>query len=73
MLRSFKDVNVEERNSYIEAIDVLLIRSISDRDEKARIFSLATYYSGLRLLIKILGLGIKSKNLTTGYVAVARK
>lgn len=73
MLRLFKNVEVVERNNYIEAIDVLLIRSVSDKDEKARLFSLVTYYSGLRLLIKLFGLGIKSKNLTTGYVAVAQK
>lgn len=73
MLRSFKNVEVVERNNYVEAIDVLLIRSISDKDEKARLFSLTTYYSGLRLIIKLFGLGIKSKNLTTGYVAVAQR
>ena len=73
MLRSFKNVEVVERNNYVEAIDVLLIRSISDKDEKARLFSLTTYYSGLRLIIKLFGLGIKSKNLTTGYVAVAER
>ena len=33
MLRSFKNVEVVERNNYVEAIDVLLIRSISDKDE----------------------------------------
>jgi len=73
MLRSFKNVEVVERNNYVEAIDVLLIRSISDRDEMTKLFSLITYYSGLRLVIKLLGLGIKSKNLTTGYIAVAQK
>lgn len=73
MFRFFKAIEVIERNSYIEAIDVLLIRSISDADEKARFFSLVSYYSGLRLIMRLCGLGIKSKNLTTGYVAIAQK
>lgn len=73
ILRRFSVTTIKERNSYVESINVLLIRSSSDSDERARWVSFFLFYSGFCFFIKLIGSRIRSTNLTTGYVAIALK
>lgn len=73
LLQKFNEVTITERNNYIEAINVLYVRSIADPSERARVFAIMSYYSGFCFLNFLFGSGIKSKNLTTGYRVLAVK
>lgn len=75
LLRHFRDVSVRERNSWTEAIDLLSVRLIMDKNRLARalapIFVLLAYIKWpISFLLSRL---IRTDFITSGYVVTARK
>lgn len=74
LLQKFRDVNVAERNSYFEAIDVLWLRLLYVGDRRARLascFIIPLIYFLKRPLSLLLRRLIPVDSMTTGYVATA--
>ncbi|MFL2767432.1 MAG: class I SAM-dependent methyltransferase [Dehalococcoidia bacterium] len=75
LLKDFKHLNIFERNTWIESINVLYVRLIMNKDFISKfsgvIFILLAYIT--YPLIFILGKIIKSDFLTTGYNVIAKK
>lgn len=76
LLNNFKDVQVSERNSYFEAIDVLWARLWQGNTRSARIAAL--FVVPLVIVVKapisyFLGLIVDNDTMTTGYVVTAKK
>jgi hypothetical protein len=76
LLKNFNRVEIRERNSYFEAIDVLWVRLIQAKSDNALIlcrllFPVIFYLKSplSNLLSKI----VKIDDMTTGYVATAVK
>ena len=75
LLKNFQEIQVEERNSWGEAINVLFVRLVMEKTKAARIcapivvFIAFTMTPVWLLMAKI----IPSDFLTTGYVVTARK
>jgi 2-polyprenyl-3-methyl-5-hydroxy-6-metoxy-1,4-benzoquinol methylase len=75
LLRDFRDVSVQERNSWTEAIDVLGVRLIMDKNWPARILApflvlLAFVRWPISFLISRV---VRTDFITSGYVVTARK
>jgi ubiquinone/menaquinone biosynthesis C-methylase UbiE len=75
LLRHFHDVSIKERNSWTEAIDVLSVRLIMDKNRWARALSpifvlLALIKWPISFLLSRL---IQTDFITSGYVVTARK
>ena len=76
LLNNFDDVQVNERNSYFEAIDVLWVRMWQANTRSARIA--AFFVVPLVFLVKapvsyVLGMIVDNDTMTTGYVVTATK
>jgi 2-polyprenyl-3-methyl-5-hydroxy-6-metoxy-1,4-benzoquinol methylase len=76
LLKAFRDVQIRERNSYFEAIDVLWVRLLQTNVRSARlvcwmIIPLVFYLK--RPLTKFLSKLIQTDAMTTGYVVTAIK
>jgi SAM-dependent methyltransferase len=75
LLRHFRDVSIKERNSWAEAIDVLSVRLIMDKNWPARILA---PFLVLLAFIKwpisfLLSRMIRTNFITSGYVVTALK
>jgi 2-polyprenyl-3-methyl-5-hydroxy-6-metoxy-1,4-benzoquinol methylase len=75
LLRHFHDISIKERNSWTEAIDVLSVRLIMDKNWPARILApflvlLAFIKWPISFLIARL---VQTDFITSGYVVTARK
>lgn len=75
LLRHFRDVSVRERNSWTEAIDVLSVRLIMDKNWPARILApflvlLAFVKWPVSFLVSRV---VRTDFVTSGYVVTARK
>jgi SAM-dependent methyltransferase len=76
LLRSFRDVNVAERNSYYEAIDVLWVRLLQTRQTKTfflSLFLVPAIYFIKRPMSLLLTKCFATDSMTTGYVVTATK
>ena len=77
LLRDFSTVNIRERNSYFEAIDVLWVRLLqAGLGAKGRVFCalvVPLVYFLKRPLSVLLGAMLPTDAMTTGYVVSARK
>jgi SAM-dependent methyltransferase len=76
LLRSFHNVNVTERNSYYEAIDVLWIRLLQTKQSNTILLSLfliPAIYFIKRPITLLLAKCFATDAMTTGYVATATK
>ena len=75
LLKKFNKIEIKERNSYIESINVLLIRLIQSKFISDKLIGLVFLILSFVLypVTIILSLLIKSKNITTGYVCKAEK
>jgi len=76
LLEDFSDVVITERNSYFEAIDVIWVRLLFEKNVHAVAFSLVMVpiiYFVTRPITLLLTRVIKSDSLTTGYVVTATK
>ena len=75
LLQEFKDVQIQERNSYLEAIDVLYVRLWQTGSKGARF--LACFFIPLMFIkqpiTKVLSKLAATDGMTTGYVVTARK
>lgn len=76
LLQRFSDVNIQERNSYFDAIDVLWVRLWREENKNARLLSyfaiLGVYYVK-RPFTHLLSTLVKTDGITTGYVTIAKK
>lgn len=75
LLRQFRDVSIAERNSWTEAIDVLSVRLIMDKNWPARILApflvlLAFIKWPVSFLLSRL---VRTDFITSGYVVTARR
>ena len=76
LLRDFEEVQVSERNSYFEAIDVLWVRLLQAEKRSARVASavvIPLVFFLKRPLSILLGRLVDTDAMTTGYVVTARK
>lgn len=76
LLREFRAVNIVERNSYFDAIDVLWTRLLVTETRSARLLSylvIPTIVLVKRPLSWLLGKFIRTDAMTTGYVTTAIK
>jgi SAM-dependent methyltransferase len=76
LLKDFRNVRVEERNSYFEAIDVLWVRLLFADRRSARIASyliIPFIFYVKRPLTVLLSKLIQTDAMTTGYVVTAVK
>ncbi len=75
LLKDFNDVTIQERNTWAETINILILRLIMEKSRGARIFSHLYFIFGFTLypLFYILGYLIKTDYITTGYNVVAMK
>ncbi len=73
LLSDYNKVYIFERNSFCEAVTVLILRLINQRSYKLRIFGILFILSGATLLVPLFNLFIRSDALTTGYAGNARK
>lgn len=76
ILSKFSDVSIKERNSYFEAIDVLWMRLLMERPEKALRISqivLPIVFYLKRPITIFLNSQLKTDGITTGYIATAVK
>ncbi|MEQ8975410.1 MAG: methyltransferase domain-containing protein [Coleofasciculus sp. C1-SOL-03] len=75
LLREFKDIRIEERNSWAEAINVLTVRLIMEKHITTRFA--ASFFIGLAYLrmplIMLTAKIIPTDFMTTGYLVTARK
>lgn len=75
LFRDFEIIRLEERNSYIEGLCVILLRLVMAEDKKSRNFGIASAVL-LAVLSPVVFLARKlvpSRNVTTGYTLIARK
>jgi SAM-dependent methyltransferase len=76
LLKDFRRVQIQERNSYFEAIDVLWVRLLQTKSRPARLVSYAiipfVFYLK-RPLTAFLGKLVRTDAMTTGYVVTAVK
>lgn len=75
LLRDFSEVEIEERNGWAEAINVLIVRLTMESRRSAQLLApfallFVAVTTPVALLLSRL---VKTDFLTTGYVAVARK
>ena len=75
LLRKFNKIEIMERNSYIESINVLFIRLIQSKFISDKLIGLVFLILSFVFypITLILSLLIKSKSITTGYVCKAEK
>ena len=76
VLTKFSDVSIMERNSYFEAIDVIWMRLLMEKTEKAAFLSyvvLPIVFHLKRPITLLLSKIAKPDGFTTGYVATAVK
>lgn len=76
ILSKFSDVSIKERNSYFETIDVLWMRLLMERPEKALCLSqivLPIVFYLKRPITIFLNSLVKTDGITTGYIATAVK
>lgn len=75
LLKKFNKVEILERNSYMESINVLFIRLIQSKFISDKLVGLVFLFFSFVLypITIILSLLIKSKSITTGYVCKAEK
>lgn len=75
LLKNFREVQICERNSWAEAINVLAPRLIRDEQKIARLFApFFVFWAFLKLpLVFLLGRIIQTDFITSGYVATAEK
>ena len=76
LLKSYRNVCIQERNSYFEAIDVLWVRLLKTESKMASIFSLfviPVVFFLKRPITAVLSKLIVTDSMTTGYVVVATK
>jgi SAM-dependent methyltransferase len=75
LLSEFKDVNIRERNSWAEAINVLAPRLVVDKNRTSRLVApLFVLGAFVRLpLVMLLGKLVQTDLMTTGYVVTASK
>lgn len=76
LLRDFREVQILERNSCFEAIDVLWLRLVQAEQQSARLGSILLVpivYFLKRPITLFLGKFISSDSMTTGYVVTAVK
>jgi SAM-dependent methyltransferase len=76
LLRSFQNVNIAERNSYYEAIDVLWLRLLQTKQTNAVLLSLVfvpVIYFIKRPITLLLSKCFATDAMTTGYVVTATK
>ena len=75
LLQDFEDVQIQERNSYLEAIDVLYVRLLQTEAKRARL--LAYFFIPLMFIkqpiTRALSKVAATDAMTTGYVVTARK
>ncbi len=73
LLRDYSQLYIFERNSFSEAIAVLISRLIFHESYKIRIFGVFFMLSGTLALLPLLNVFIKTDCITTGYAGTARK
>jgi 2-polyprenyl-3-methyl-5-hydroxy-6-metoxy-1,4-benzoquinol methylase len=75
LLREFKEVRIRERNSWAEAINVLGVRLVVDKNRTARLIApLFVIAAFVKLpFILLLGKLVRTDLMTTGYVVTASK
>lgn len=75
LLRKFSKIEIKERNSYLEAVNVLPIRLVQSKFIFDKFIGLIFLFLSFTLypLTKFLSLFIKTKNITTGYVCKVEK
>jgi len=75
LLSEFKDVNIRERNSWAEAINVLALRLVVDRNRASRLVApLFVLGAFVKLpFVMLLGKLVQTDLMTTGYVVTASK
>jgi SAM-dependent methyltransferase len=76
LLKDFRTVQIEERNSYFEAIDVLWVRLVQTKLRPARLVSyviIPLVFYLKRPLTAFLGKLVRTDAMTTGYVVTAVK
>ena len=75
LFRNFKDVDINERNSWIEAINVLFVRLVMDKKNMSRLFApLFIIMAFINLpFVYILSKIINTNFITSGYLLTAKK
>lgn len=73
LLRNYDQVDIVERNNYGEAVAVLMMRLLMEKNRKAKLLAMAFMLSGGIPLLTLFGRLIESKAITTGYVGSAKK
>jgi 2-polyprenyl-3-methyl-5-hydroxy-6-metoxy-1,4-benzoquinol methylase len=75
LLRDFKEVRIRERNSWAEAINVLALRLVVDKNRASRLVApLFVCAAFMKLpLVLLLGRLVRTDLMTTGYVVTASK
>jgi SAM-dependent methyltransferase len=76
LLRKFSNVQIKERNTYFEAIDVLWVRLLQTNLKSSLIASyiiIPFIYFLKRPFTKLLSMTIRTDAMTTGYVVTAEK
>jgi|ERR1041384_165087 SAM-dependent methyltransferase len=75
LLREFSDVRIGERNSWAEAINVLALRLVVDKNRGARLVApLFVCAAFVKLpFVLLLGKLVRTDLMTTGYVVTASK
>ncbi len=73
LLRNYDQVDIVERNNYGEAIAVLMMRLLMEKNRKAKLLAIAFILSGAIPLFALLGRLVESEAITTGYVGSAKK
>ena|ERR1043165_2683202 len=75
LLSEFKDVNIRERNSWAEAINVLALRLVLDKNRASRLVApLFVLGAFVKLpFVLLLGKLVQTDFMTTGYVVTASK
>lgn len=74
LLQNFSDVVIKERNSWIEAISVLFVRLIMDKNIMSRIFApfiIILVFINLPFVYLLAKL-INTDFITTGYIVTAK-
>jgi SAM-dependent methyltransferase len=75
LLRDFEHVQIRERNSYLEAIDVLYVRLLQTESKRSRL--LAYFFIPLMFIkqpiTRVLSKLAATDAMTTGYTVTARK
>ena len=73
LLRDYSQLYIFERNSFSEAIAVLVSRLIIQESYRNRIFGVLFMISGAFILLPLLNLFIVTDSITTGYAGNASK